>query len=193
VPLTGDASDRRYFRAIFPGGTADSMVLAVHAGPITFETLPFAKVSELLHRIELPSPAILGHSDADGIVALQDLGDVTCNRIWAPRRPPSMPRCTASGCDHRHAAAPGAEFAGEDYPPFQVAFDVEKLTWELEFFVRHFVTALRGVTLSAAQQAALSEEWNGLADELASEPRGVMSSRLPQPQSDAARRTPLPD
>jgi hypothetical protein len=33
VPLTGDASDRRYFRAIFPGAPSDSMVLAVHAGP----------------------------------------------------------------------------------------------------------------------------------------------------------------
>jgi len=172
VPLTGDASDRRYFRAIFPGAPADSMVLAVHAGPISFETLPFARVSELLHRIELPSPAILGHSDAEGIIALQDLGDVTLQSHLG----------AASANEHaalyREAVAiidtlqrRGAELAGENYPPYQVAFDVEKLTWELDFFVRHFVTALRGVTLSPAQQAALSEEWKILADELASELR----------------------
>src|SRR3954469_16400403 len=32
VPLTGDASDRRYFRVIRPDGS--SIVLALHTGPI---------------------------------------------------------------------------------------------------------------------------------------------------------------
>src|SRR5688572_30646502 len=68
VPLTGDASDRRYFRVILTGG--DSMVLALHAGSIDFETLPFANVAALLEQVPLPVPAILGHADADGIVAL---------------------------------------------------------------------------------------------------------------------------
>src|SRR3954463_6744947 len=75
VPLTGDASDRKYFRIIPPDGT--SIVLSLHAGPIEFATLPFANVGTLMQRIPLPVPAILGHSDALGIVALQDLGDVT--------------------------------------------------------------------------------------------------------------------
>src|ERR1700689_1019991 len=38
VPLTGDASDRRYFRIHLSDG--DSVVLALHAGPIDFSTLP---------------------------------------------------------------------------------------------------------------------------------------------------------
>src|SRR5881628_1704846 len=75
VPLTGDASDRKYFRIIPPDGP--SIVLALHAGPIDFATLPFANVSTLFERIPLPVPGILGHSDELGIVALQDLGDVT--------------------------------------------------------------------------------------------------------------------
>ena len=52
-------------------------MLALHAGPIEFATLPFANVAALLEQMPLPVPAILGHSDPDGIVALQDLGDVT--------------------------------------------------------------------------------------------------------------------
>src|SRR5437667_11104097 len=75
VPLTGDASDRRYFRILTPDGP--SVVLALHAGPIEFATLPFANVADLLQRVPLPVPAVLGHSDALGILALQDLGDVT--------------------------------------------------------------------------------------------------------------------
>src|SRR5262245_44418338 len=69
VPLTGDASDRRYFRVISP--EVKSVVLALHAGPIQFATLPFANVAELLRRVPLPVPAILDHSDAEGIVALE--------------------------------------------------------------------------------------------------------------------------
>src|SRR5262245_26972239 len=75
VPLTGDASDRKYFRIIQTDGL--SVVLALHAGPIQFSTLPFANVSELMQRIPLPVPAVLGHSDELGVIALQDLGDVT--------------------------------------------------------------------------------------------------------------------
>ena len=37
VPLTGDASDRRYFRILPPDGL--SVVLALHAGPIEFASL----------------------------------------------------------------------------------------------------------------------------------------------------------
>src|SRR5215510_1681486 len=75
VPLTGDASDRKYFRIIPRDGA--SFVLALHAGPIEFATLPFANVGELLQLVPLPVPTILGHSNALGVLALQDLGDIT--------------------------------------------------------------------------------------------------------------------
>ena len=75
VPLTGDASDRRYFRIISPD--SPSTVLALHADAIDFASLPFAGVARLLQQVPLPVPAILGHSDILGVVALQDLGDVT--------------------------------------------------------------------------------------------------------------------
>ena len=58
VPLTGDASDRRYFRIIAPDGR--SIVLALHADAIDFDSLPFANVARLLQQVPLPVPAILG-------------------------------------------------------------------------------------------------------------------------------------
>ena len=42
VPLSGDASDRRYFRILVRDDEAQ--VLAVHPGPIDFEALPFVNV-----------------------------------------------------------------------------------------------------------------------------------------------------
>src|SRR5262245_35480633 len=75
VPLTGDASDRKYFRVIPSDGP--SIVLALHSGPIEFASLPFANVAGLLQQVPLPVPAVLDHDDAMGIIVLQDLGDVT--------------------------------------------------------------------------------------------------------------------
>src|SRR5690606_13216042 len=75
VPLTGDASDRRYFRVLLHDGR--SLVLALHPGPIEFETLPFVRVARLMRQIPLPVPELLDHSDALGIIAQEDLGDMT--------------------------------------------------------------------------------------------------------------------
>jgi len=61
VPLTGDASDRRYFRVLTRNGP--SQVLAVHPGPIAFDQLAFANVARLLAAMPVPAPRILGHSD----------------------------------------------------------------------------------------------------------------------------------
>jgi hypothetical protein len=52
-----------------------------------------------------------------------------------------------------------------------MAFDVEKLTWELDYFVRNFIEGYRGVVATAAAKAALAEAWTPIVEELASEPR----------------------
>ena len=170
VPLTGDASDRRYFRILL--GDGDSVVLALHAGPIDFAALPFANVSELLQKVPLPVPVILGHSDEDGVIALEDLGDVTLQAHLGAATP------VEHAALYREAVAlierlqrRGPELADDRYVPYRIAFDVEKLTWELDFFARHFVEGYRGITLSSAERAALSAEWSAIASELAAEPR----------------------
>jgi aminoglycoside/choline kinase family phosphotransferase len=170
VPLTGDASDRRYFRIIRPDG--HSLVLALHTGSIELTSLPFANVAELLRQIPLPVPALLGHSDPLGILALEDLGDVTLQAHLGAATP------AEHAALYRQAVAfiellqrRGAEIDPGSHLPFRIGFDVEKLTWELDFFVKHFIEGYRGAVLSAAQRAALAEEWSSIVTELASEPR----------------------
>jgi len=170
VPLTGDASDRKYFRVIPPDGP--SIVLALHAGPIEFASLPFANVAVLLQQVPLPVPAVLDHADALGIIALQDLGDVTLQAhlgAASPAEHSALYRQAVSFIEQLQRR--GAALASDSFVPYRMAFDVEKLTWELEYFVRHFVEAYRGVVLSAADRTALAEEWSAIVTELASEPR----------------------
>src|SRR6187549_3952808 len=75
VPLTGDASDRRYFRVLLRD--EPSQVVAVHPTAIEFESLPFVNVARLMAAMPVPVPRITGHSDELGVIALEDLGDVT--------------------------------------------------------------------------------------------------------------------
>ena len=138
-------------------------MLALHAGAIDFASLPFANVARLLQQVPLPVPAILGHSDALGIVALQDLGDVTLQAHLGAASP------AEHAALYREAVAliallqrRGAELAVRDGVPalrLSITFDVEKLTWELNFFVRHFLEAYRGAALGDEERRAFDEEW----------------------------------
>jgi len=169
VPLTGDASDRRYFRVLLRD--AASQVLAVHPGPIAFDALPFVNVARLLSAMPVPVPRILAHSDAIGIIALEDLGDVTLQAhagAAAPEEHAALYRQAVSFINTMQRR--GRELASPDYVPYGIAFDVEKLTWELRFFTKHFLEAYRGVGLTDSLRAALSHEYASIAEELASDP-----------------------
>jgi aminoglycoside/choline kinase family phosphotransferase len=170
VPLTGDASDRRYFRVMLPD--SPSIVLALNATVFDFATLPFVNVARLLAEMPVPIPAVLGHADDLGVLALQDLGDVTLQAHLG----------AATAAEHaalyRQSVAliatlqrRGAELASPEYLPYSVAFDVEKLTWEMDFFIKHFLEAYRGVLLAPDARNALRTEFASLVEALAAEPR----------------------
>jgi aminoglycoside/choline kinase family phosphotransferase len=170
MPLTGDASDRRYFRVQIP--ELPSIVLSLHAAPFEFEKLPFVNVARLFDLMPVPIPSVLGHADDLGVLALQDLGDVTLQAHLG----------AATHAEHaalyRQAVAliatlqrRGAELQSTDYLPYGIAFDVEKLTWELDFFIKHFIEGYRGVVIAPVAREELRAEFAGLVHQLAAEPR----------------------
>jgi len=170
VPLTGDASDRRYYRVLLQD--ARPIVLSLHQGPIDYASMPFVAVARLLSEVPLPVPAILHHSDPLGVLGLEDLGDVTLQA--------HLGAATASehAALYRQAVGfiarmqqRGEALRADEYPPYRIAFDVEKLMWELEFFVKHYLLAYKGAALTENQRAVLREEWSAIVDELAAEPR----------------------
>ena len=170
LPLTGDASDRRYFRVLLPD--APSIVLSLHAAAFEFDTLPFVNVARLLSHMPVPIPAILGHADDLGVLALEDLGDVTLQAHLGAATP------AEHAALYRQAVAliatlqrRGGELASPEYLPYSVAFDVEKLTWELDFFIKHFIEAYRGIVIAPAAREELRREFGVLIAALAAEPR----------------------
>ena len=170
VPLTPDASDRRYFRVLISG--SPSIVLSLYSAPFDVTKLPFVNVATLMAKMPVPIPEVLGHADHLGVLALQDLGDVTLQAHLGASSP------TEHAALYRQAVAliatlqkRGEQLASPEYLPYGISFDVEKLTWELDFFTKHFLEAYRGVTLPDAERTALRKEFAVIVEELAAEPR----------------------
>jgi len=170
VPITPDASDRRYFRLLIAG--SPSIVLSLYASPFDVKTLPFVNVATLLAKMPVPIPEVLGHAGDLGVLALQDLGDVTLQAHLGAAIPEEH------AARYREAVAiiaalqkRGADLESAEYLPYGISFDVEKLMWEMDFFTKHFLEAYRGVTLGDDERTALRSEFAAIIEELAAEPR----------------------
>jgi aminoglycoside/choline kinase family phosphotransferase len=170
VGLTGDASDRKYYRILPRKG--EPFVLAVHASAIDAESLPFVNVGRLLEAMPVPTPRLLGYDNALGILSLQDLGDVTLQAHLGTQP------FQAHAALYRQAVAHivtmqtrGAALTSPAYLPYGIAFDADKLTWELDFFLKHYLSAYRNSVLPAAAFEAVRDEFRIIVEELAGEPR----------------------
>ena len=121
----------------------------------------------------LPVPAILGHSDELGIVALQDLGDVTLQAHLGAASP------AEHAALYREAVAliellqrRGAELAVGRLPALPRR--VRRREADLGARLLRHATSSRAIAAwrsRAAERAALAEEWAAIVDELAAEPR----------------------
>ena len=151
-----------------------SVVLAVYDAPFAFDELPFVNVSRLFAQ----------HSPAGS----RDRRPCRRSRHPHPRR---SRRCHASGPSRRdaadrarralqasgrarlsHAAARAAELESPEFLPYGIAFDRDKLMWELNFFVKHFLEAYRGARHRRRRSARRARRGVAtLADELPNEPR----------------------
>lgn len=167
-PLSGDASTRRYFR-LFEGGRTS--VLAVYPEPFEIDEMPFAVVRSLLAGWGLPVPEILDHDGGRGILLLEDLGDLTLQEILRGGGAAEGEELYREALDQlallQREAARGAQRGS----CFQIAFDIEKLSWELHYFEKHFLEGLRGRDLSVEDRAILAESFHALSEEIASWPR----------------------
>ena len=170
VGLTGDASDRKYYRVLPNDG--DPFVLAVHASAIDAETLPFVNVGRLFEAMPVPTPRLLGYDNDLGILSLEDLGDVTLQAHLGTQPFPAHAALYRQAVAHIVTMQTrGAALTSPAYLPYGIAFDVEKLTWELDFFLRHYLSAYRNAVLPQAAFDAVRAEFKVIVEELAGEPR----------------------
>jgi aminoglycoside/choline kinase family phosphotransferase len=168
APLSGDASTRRYYRVV-DGGT--SYVLALYPEPFVAEELSYLAVHGLLEGYGLPVPATVDVDAGRGIVLQEDLGDRTLQVVLEGAGEGERGELYREAVDEVAQLQMRAAQGPQKLDCFRVAFDIEKLSWELHYFLKHFLEGHRGGDLTVEDRATLSEAFHELSHEIASWPR----------------------
>ncbi len=168
VPLFGDASTRRYYRLL---DRELSYVLALYPEPFEPEELGFLSVRSLLAEYGLPVPAVVDVDGARGIVLQEDLGDRTLQEALSSCERPQAVAMYEEAVDAIVRLQGAATCGPREAACFKVAFDVDKLSWELHYFLKHFLEGHLRLDLSVEDRATLSEAFHQLSEEIASWPR----------------------
>ena len=180
--LAGDASSRRYFRAALdaPGGpwsiivmswsdlglSISSEELAVFDKPP--EELPFLNVHRFLKAAGVRVPAVHGHWTDQGVILLEDLGDVS---LWdRVREAPETEvlRWYQKAIDELLVLQVGGTRARNDECiAFRQSFDRRLYLWEFTHFIEYGVEAGNQGGLPAAERRLLDKTFEDIAEHLA--------------------------
>lgn len=162
-PLTPDASTREYFRVRWRGATAVACVYPEPFGP----DLTYLDVTDLFRKAGLPVAEVYDTAFERGIVIHEDFGDRILRDVLAEAPPERLEELLdeALGLIARiQQATPLAFELGS--VASRLKFDVEKLSWELDFFREHYFESLRKKPLDADTRTGLETEFGELSREL---------------------------
>ena len=172
--VTGDASDRQYFRLeLQDAACADkkqSMIIMQLAGPVDGDETDFTRILKFLHQLNLPVPGLLHFDGGKGLLFLQDCGDTTLE-VEINRRPGdkrTLYRQAVRLLWEMHQRA--TENLQPDNPAHPLRFDVEKLMWEFDFMLKHYVDGLHRSSLTLADKQKIHQHFIPLCETLAAEP-----------------------
>lgn len=161
--LLGDASSRQYYRYTHNG---DSFILAVYPESFQPADFPYRQIYDVLSQMEIPVPEILNLDGDLGIVLQEDLGDQSLQAALreAPQKEQKLLFRRAIDLITVMQEL-GHTYMRPEYAGYQLAFDQQKLTWELNFFRNHYLENYRDFKIQDPER--LQEEFKDLARQLA--------------------------
>ena len=174
-PLQGDASTRQYYRLSMeyqgnPSEPGTLILMQLEAPNVQGET-DFIRVLKFLKELHLPVPELL-HFDAErGLLLLQDCGDVTLETHLHSADPETLKNGYIKAV-HLLAAmqTKATQAIDADCPAYHLKFDVEKLMWEMDFMLEHFIEGIQQIPLKPAIRKELRKQLTGLCATLAEQP-----------------------
>ncbi|MFQ5671778.1 MAG: aminoglycoside phosphotransferase family protein [Nitrospinales bacterium] len=175
TPLPGDASTRRYFRLTFREKSREKKKLAVILmwleKPEREKEPDFARLAKFLRGLGVPAPEVFHHDAERGFLFLEDFGDTLFLDLVGPDRSPDDRKAW-----YRRAVTLLAEMQvratrqiGPDCPAFHLRFDVDKLMWEFDFMLTHYVEGLQKRSLSPRDLAEIRGAFRPVCETLAAQ------------------------
>ncbi len=176
VKLPGDASSRKYYRAVLKDGRGVKSMIVMKADPFVDQglELSFLVVRDHLERSGVRVPKVHDVDPARGLVLLEDLGDVTLLRL--------LQECSDSESERHYyervidalvvlQVRAGPVGAIRKIEAFTLQFDLEKLMWETHFTIEHFYEKYLKREISTEHRAILEEGFAEICGRLAAEPQ----------------------
>ncbi len=179
--LAGDASARRYHRVVIPGGhPAAVIIMELPDQPLQSDEatgadrpreLPFINVHRYLARLGMPVPAIYRVDMSRGLLALEDLGDVTFEKQLVSLNRGRWIDCYTAALSQIVALQAAADAHPDSHClAFSRRFDKPLLRWELDHFREWLLEKDRGVVLPIAEAKLLDAGFDWLAAVLSDSP-----------------------
>jgi len=171
-PLQGDASTRQYYRLSMEYQEAASepqtlILMQLEASNVPGET-DFIRVLKFLQGIHLPVPELFYFDAERGLLLLQDCGDLTLETHLHSADPATVKNWYIKAV---HLLADmqieATRVIGADCPAYHLKFDVEKLMWEMDFMLEHFIEGTQKNNLKATTRNEIRKQLTALCTLLA--------------------------
>lgn len=170
LPLAGDASSRKYYRVI---RGQDSWVL-MSWEPFDKNKYPFLSVLTHFHKNQVHVPEVVSYSEKDGLVLLEDLGDLTLERkFWENQSQEMALPYYRQAIDelikiHFHSTLDRSPCTA-----FDIEFDTEKLLWEMKYGLDNLILGVCRFDMSETAKNSMIEVFRGLCEVLHQEPKFI--------------------
>lgn len=162
--LTPDASTREYYRIGWNDSTA---IACVYPEPFVAAEQSYLDVTRLFLAAGLPVAEIYDFDENLGVIVQEDFGDTILRDVLlkaeADVRESYLEKSIAMIAKIQAATPIAFE---QNSIASRLAFDFEKLSWELDFFKTHYFETLRQSPLDAADSGAFKNELDEVAREL---------------------------
>jgi aminoglycoside/choline kinase family phosphotransferase len=174
--LTPDASTRKYYRVCPREKPGESYVISLYPTPFNPQDNTYLDVTRLFERAHLPVPRVIDVAGTEGIILQEDLGDRSLAQWLAEAEAAgdqagidAMLRRAVDLIARIQAASELAATSGSIAG--RLAFDEDKLSWELNYFFDHFFGSLRHQEFADGEERAIRRELRAVAAELSARPR----------------------
>ncbi len=167
-PIEKGGSGRSYYRLSAPG--IDPVILVKYTEQRA-ENRYFCDIAEFLHEVGVAVPRILSHDPAEGLIWVEDLGNIDLwhyrKNPWSERRP--LYQSALAQVLHLHIHGHKAP----NHPTFQQSFDADLYRWEQNYFLENCVGRHFGFPAEEVEQCypSLRSRLHTIAEYLASLPR----------------------
>ena len=169
-PLAGDASNRRYYRVVMDQA---SWVL-MRWEKFDPNNYPFLSVLNHFKNNAIKVPNVISYDADDGLVLLEDLGDLTLERkFWESQSQEASMIFYKMAIDELIKIHYTATDNKSDCTAFKIKFDTEKFLWEMNYGKDNLLLGILNFNLSSSASADLQRIFTDICAKLDQEPKRI--------------------